>query len=58
MRVAILPGDGIGPEIIAQAKKVLRKLSLGLETPASAAELYIEQGAVYVVRDGRLEKYS
>jgi len=31
MRVAILPGDGIGPEIIAQAKKVLRKLSLGLE---------------------------
>src|SRR5438045_8849211 len=32
MRVAILPGDGIGPEIIAQAKKVLRKLSLSLET--------------------------
>ena len=32
MRVAILPGDGIGPEIIAQAKKVLRKLSLPLET--------------------------
>ena len=31
MRVAILPGDGIGPEIIAQAKKVLRKLSLSLE---------------------------
>src|SRR3954467_3666559 len=31
MRLAILPGDGIGPEIIAQAKKVLRKLSLGLE---------------------------
>src|SRR6266545_6447420 len=32
MRVAILPGDGIGPEIIAQAKKVLRKLDLPLET--------------------------
>jgi len=32
MRVAILPGDGIGPEIMAQAKKVLRKLSLPLET--------------------------
>ena len=30
-RVAILPGDGIGPEIIAQATKVLRKLELGLE---------------------------
>jgi 3-isopropylmalate dehydrogenase len=31
MRVAILPGDGIGPEIIAQAKKVLGKLALSLE---------------------------
>jgi len=33
-------------------------VSLGLETPASAAELYIEQGVVYVFRDGGLEKYS
>ncbi|MBR0713448.1 histidine phosphatase family protein [Bradyrhizobium liaoningense] len=33
-------------------------VSLGLETPASAAELYIEQGTVYVFRDGRLAKYS
>lgn len=33
-------------------------VALGLETPASAAELYIEQGAVYVFREGRLEKYS
>ncbi len=33
-------------------------VSLGLETPASAAELHIEQGAVYVFRDGRLDKYS
>jgi len=31
MRVAVLPGDGIGPEIIAQAKKVLAKLHLPLE---------------------------
>ncbi|MFN2644724.1 MAG: 3-isopropylmalate dehydrogenase [Burkholderiales bacterium] len=31
MRVAILPGDGIGPEIIAQATKVLRALALPLE---------------------------
>src|SRR3954468_8019250 len=31
MRVAILPGDGIGPEIIAQATKVLRRLGLPLE---------------------------
>ncbi|MFT4115902.1 histidine phosphatase family protein [Bradyrhizobium sp.] len=33
-------------------------VALGIETPASAAELYIEQGAVYVFRDGRLEKFG
>lgn len=33
-------------------------VALGLETPASAAELYIEQGAVHVFREGRLEKFS
>jgi 3-isopropylmalate dehydrogenase len=31
MKVAVLPGDGIGPEIIAQARKVLARLDLGLE---------------------------
>ena len=31
MKVAVLPGDGIGPEIIAQALKVLRQLGLPLE---------------------------
>jgi 3-isopropylmalate dehydrogenase len=31
MKVAVLPGDGIGPEIIAQAKRVLLRLELGLE---------------------------
>jgi 3-isopropylmalate dehydrogenase len=31
MKVAVLPGDGIGPEIIAQALKVLRKLGVPLE---------------------------
>jgi 3-isopropylmalate dehydrogenase len=31
MRIAVLPGDGIGPEIIAQAKRVLEKLELPLE---------------------------
>jgi 3-isopropylmalate dehydrogenase len=36
MRVAVLPGDGIGPEIIAQALKVLRKLDLGLEMQEAA----------------------
>ncbi|RXG95420.1 histidine phosphatase family protein [Bradyrhizobium zhanjiangense] len=33
-------------------------VALGIETPAGAAELYIEQGAVYVFRDRRLEKFS
>jgi 3-isopropylmalate dehydrogenase len=31
VKVAVLPGDGIGPEIIAQASKVLRKLGLAIE---------------------------
>jgi 3-isopropylmalate dehydrogenase len=31
MKVAVLPGDGIGPEIIAQARKVLLHLELGLD---------------------------
>lgn len=33
-------------------------VALGFETPHSAAELLIEQGAVYVFRDGGLRKYS
>jgi len=32
MKIAVLPGDGIGPEIIAQATQVLRKLNLSIET--------------------------
>ena len=31
MKVAVLPGDGIGPEIIAQARRVLSALKLNLE---------------------------
>jgi 3-isopropylmalate dehydrogenase len=31
MKIAVLPGDGIGPEIVAQATKVLRKLLPALE---------------------------
>jgi 3-isopropylmalate dehydrogenase len=31
MKIAVLPGDGIGPEIIAQAKRVLLHLKLPLE---------------------------
>jgi broad specificity phosphatase PhoE len=33
-------------------------VALGLETPESAADLTIEQGAVYVFGDGGLAKYS
>ena len=33
-------------------------VALGMETPASAADLTIEQGAVYVFRDSGLRKYS
>jgi broad specificity phosphatase PhoE len=32
-------------------------VALGFETPQSAAELFIEQGAVYVFADGGLTKY-
>ena len=31
MNVAVLPGDGIGPEVIAQARRVLQALKLPLE---------------------------
>ena len=33
-------------------------VALGFETPQSAADLTIEQGAVYLFRDGSLQKYS
>ncbi|WHZ12744.1 MAG: 3-isopropylmalate dehydrogenase [Burkholderiaceae bacterium] len=32
MKIAVLPGDGIGPEIVAEAVKALNALGLGLET--------------------------
>ena len=30
-KIAVLPGDGIGPEIIAEGLKALRRLGLPLE---------------------------
>ena len=33
-------------------------VALGLETPESADDLFIEQGVVYVFGDGGLTKYS
>jgi 3-isopropylmalate dehydrogenase len=40
MKIAVLPGDGIGPEIIAQARRVLERLELPLameEAPVGGA---------------------
>ena len=34
-KVALLAGDGIGPEIMAEAVKVLEKMNLGIELQAS-----------------------
>jgi 3-isopropylmalate dehydrogenase len=31
VKIAILPGDGVGPEVVAEAVKVLRREGLGLE---------------------------
>jgi 3-isopropylmalate dehydrogenase len=36
MNVAVLPGDGIGPEIIAQARRVLDKLNLEIQFTEAA----------------------
>ena len=36
MRVAVLPGDGIGPEIVSQAVRVLKKLDLGIQFQETA----------------------
>lgn len=35
MKICVLPGDGIGPEIIAEAVRVLRALDLKLELELS-----------------------
>ncbi|HWM60209.1 MAG TPA: isocitrate/isopropylmalate family dehydrogenase, partial [Pseudonocardia sp.] len=32
MRLAVIPGDGIGPEVIDEALKVLNEVSPGAET--------------------------
>jgi probable phosphoglycerate mutase len=33
-------------------------VALGIETPASASNLFIEQGVVYVFSDGGVTKYG
>ncbi len=49
MKIAVLPGDGIGPEVIAEALKVLRALeAAGLRIQATHADV----GGVAVDRTG------
>ncbi|HNU11217.1 MAG TPA: isocitrate/isopropylmalate family dehydrogenase, partial [Rubrivivax sp.] len=36
MKIAVLPGDGIGPEIVAEAVKVLKALELPFEMESAA----------------------
>ena len=51
-----LKGDTVAVAHGGTARALM--VALGLETPTSAADLLIEQGAVYVFRDGGLKKYS
>src|SRR5882757_792098 len=51
-----LPGDTVAVAHGGTARALM--VALGFETPDSAADLTIEQGAVYVFGEGGLEKYS
>ena len=53
---ASLRGDTVAVAHGGTARALM--VALGIETPLSAADLTIEQGAVYVFRDGGLHKYS
>ena len=53
---ASLRGDTVAVAHGGTARALM--VALGIETPDSAADLTIEQGAVYVFRDGGLQKYS
>ena len=53
--------DSLGADTVAVAHGGTARalmVALGIETPQSAADLLIEQGAVYVFGDGGLRKYS
>jgi broad specificity phosphatase PhoE len=51
-----LTGDTVAVAHGGTARALM--VALGFETPESAADLLIEQGAVYVFADGGLAKYS
>ena len=42
--ILLIPGDGIGPEIVAEAVKVLEALNLEIATPAEARALLALKG--------------
>jgi isocitrate/isopropylmalate dehydrogenase len=51
-RIALLPGDGIGPDVVAEAVRVLEAVAPSLvydELPAGAAE-YLRPAAVSHLR--------
>ena len=51
-----LKGDTVAVAHGGTARALM--VALGIETPASASDLFIEQGVVYVFRDGGVTKYS
>jgi broad specificity phosphatase PhoE len=53
---ASLRGDTVAVAHGGTARALM--VALDIETPQSAADLTVEQGAVYVFRDGGLQKYS
>ncbi len=49
-QVAVIAGDGVGPEVIAEAKKVLQAIKPTLKTPIELSEF--DWGAERFLRDG------
>ena len=47
-RIAVLPGDGIGPEVVATAIKVLRAVEGRLENVSFALEEFSVGGGEYL----------
>ncbi len=55
MKIALLPGDGIGPEIMAEAVKVLNVLDLKLETETAPVGGAAYEAAGHPLPDGTLK---
>ena len=54
MKIALLPGDGIGPEIMAEAVKVLNALDLQLETETAPVGGAAYEAAGHPLPEGTL----